>query len=107
MWVLASNGIYLVSAKSMIDDSVGDYKHFNILNGMPSIPTANAYSFLDDDSNLYVASRKGVCKFDIDKFVEENLDIKFTIHSVISDGVEIYPDVSGKYIIPAGASRII
>ncbi len=106
LWVLASNGIYLVNAKNMIDDMVKDYRHFNILNGMPSIPTANAYSFLDDESNMYVSSRNGVCKFDIDKFVDENLDIKFAIHSVISDGVEIYPDESGKYVIPAGANRI-
>ena len=106
LWVLASDGIYCVNAQSMIDDNVNEYKHYNLLNGLPSIPTGNSYSFLDENSNLYVSSRKGVCKFNIEKFVEEYVDLNFELRSVICDGKYIYPDKNGKYIIPEGANRI-
>ena len=107
LWILASDGIYCVNAQSMLDDKVEDYMHYSILNGLPSIPTGNSYSAIDENSNLYVASRKGVFKFNIDKHIEEYVDLKFDLRSVISDTTTIYPDEDGKYIIPAGANRIL
>ncbi|SCZ77460.1 Signal transduction histidine kinase [Pseudobutyrivibrio xylanivorans] len=107
IWILASNGIYCVDGSDMVDDNVVYYKHYTLLNGLPSIPTANGYSGIDaDDGEIFVSCRRGVCKFNIDKFVEDYVDIRFDIKNVISDGVEIFPDDDGVFVIPAGATRV-
>ncbi|MBR5636930.1 MAG: response regulator [Pseudobutyrivibrio sp.] len=106
LWILASNGIYCVDAETLVNDNVVNYKHYTNLNGLPSIPTANSYSTVDDNGDMFVACRRGVCKFNIDKFVEEYVDIKFDIKSIICDGTVIVPDVDGVYTIPEGAKRV-
>lgn len=106
LWILASNGIYCADATELIDDNVVNYKHYTVLNGLISNPTANGYTTVDDNGDMFVACRRGVCKFNIDRFVEENVEVKFDINSVISDGEAIIPDENGTYIIPADANRV-
>ena len=106
LWILASNGVYCVEAKTLIDDNVVAYRHYSILNGIPSIPTANAYSDIDEKGDMFVASRRGVWKFNIDRFFEEYVDVKFDINAIVCDGVEVFPDEEDKYIIPAGTKRV-
>lgn len=107
IWVLTSNGMYSVNGKDMVDDNVAYYKHYTLLNGLPSIPTANGYSGIDsEDGQIFVSCRTGVFKFNIDKFVEDYVEIKFDIKNVVSDEVEILPDNDGLFTIPAEASRV-
>ncbi len=106
IWILASDGIYCVDSMAMLDDNVTDYRHYSILNGLPSIPTANSYSAVDENGDMFVASRRGVFKFNIDRFVEESVEVKYDINYVICDGTEVLPDENGTYIIPAGTSRV-
>ncbi len=106
IWVLSSNGIYCVNGKDMVDDSIENYRLYTPANGLPCMPTANAYSVVDPVGNLYVAGTTGICKLNIDDFVDEYVKTKFDIHSFYCDGQEIFPDENGKYIIPAGTSRI-
>lgn len=106
IWILTSDGIYCVNGQDMLDDKLKYYRHYTLLNGLPSNPTPNGYSGVDaDDGDIFVACRKGVCKFNIDNFVEDHVDIKLDIKSVISDGENIYPE-DGIYIIPAGSNRV-
>ncbi len=106
IWVLASNGIYCVEGQEMLDDKVKSYKQYNLQNGLPAMPTANAYSYIDNNGDMYLASRKGVFRFNVDTFVEEEIFTIIDVNKVICDGDEVFPDTSGGYVIPAGTKRI-
>ncbi|MBP5408316.1 MAG: HD domain-containing protein [Bacilli bacterium] len=66
LWVLSSNGIYCVDRSSMINNNVV-YNLYDRECGIPSIATANSYSYIDNDGNLYVAASTGVYTFNINK----------------------------------------
>ncbi len=106
MWVLSSMGVYCVSADELLNDNVTKYRLYNYFNGLPGAPTANSYSEMDDDGNLFISERAGVCKVNVDHFFEENTNVKIGVRSVFCNDEEILPDAEGTYTIPAVPGRI-
>ena len=106
IWILSSYGVYCVKADDMLSGESFDYKLYNSKNGLPSVPTANAYSELDDNGDLYISGRTGVGKVNIEDFFEERDHVKLGVRSVYFRDEEIRPDDTGTYIIPAGSGRI-
>ncbi|MBR4706570.1 MAG: hybrid sensor histidine kinase/response regulator, partial [Pseudobutyrivibrio sp.] len=106
IWVLASNGIYCAKGQEMLDDRVKNYKQYNLQNGLPAMPTANAYSQIDNNGDMYLASRKGVFRFNIDNFVEEKIFTIIAVNKVMCDGHEVFVDKNGEYVLPAGTKRV-
>ncbi|SCX75515.1 Signal transduction histidine kinase [Pseudobutyrivibrio sp. AR14] len=105
-WILSSYGIYNVKTEYLLDDDVKDYRLYSISNGLTYTPTSNSYSFLDDDGNIYMSGRKGVCKVNINHFFEDNVELKIGLGNIICDDELIYPDEYGNYVIPANAARV-
>ncbi|MBR4169542.1 MAG: response regulator [Lachnospiraceae bacterium] len=106
IWVLASYGIYCVKAADMLSGEAFEYQLYDTANGLPSVPTGNAFSELDHNGNLYIAGRSGVSKVNINHYFSENSRIKTGIKSILCNDEEIKPGTDGTYTIPAVTGRI-
>ncbi|MCR5774059.1 MAG: response regulator, partial [Lachnospiraceae bacterium] len=105
-WIISSYGIYTVKADDMFMDTISEYRLFTSASGLTCTPTAQGYGELDEEGNLYIPGRSGVCRVDINHFKEESIQIKADISSVYSGDNEILPDPNGRYVLPATGSRI-
>ncbi|MBE5918096.1 MAG: response regulator [Pseudobutyrivibrio ruminis] len=106
VWILSSFGIYCVKAQDMLDKQNFDYKLYDYANGLTSIPTNNAFSYLDENGNLYISGRTGVCRVNISNFYNQESEIKLDLKSISYDDIEVNQDEDGIYIIPSEAGRI-
>ncbi|MCR5773686.1 MAG: response regulator [Lachnospiraceae bacterium] len=106
LWVLSSYGVYSVNAEDMLNDSITDYRLYTVDNGLTATPTANSFSALDDEGNLYISGRTGVSRVNIDHYFEKNTKVKTLIRSVFCRDEEILPDEEGTYTLPAESGRI-
>ena len=105
-WVLASNGLYVVNADDLISKSSYDYLFFNTSDGLACVPTANSFSYLNENGDLYIAGRSGVSRVNIDNFFVESHDIKFAVPFIEDDKNRYYPDENGVFTIPPTAENI-
>ena len=106
LWILSSNGMYVVSADEMIKNEEINPVHYGRDNGLSCIPTANAYSDLTDSGDLYVAGTTGVAKVNIEKPFENQSEVKLSVPCVEADGNRIFFDENGKVMIPASTSKL-
>ncbi len=106
IWVLSSYGIFIVNGEDMLEDRVEDYRLYAISNGLNSTPTANSYSALDGEGNLYIAGRSGVSRVNVNSFFEAHSKIILGVNSISFNGEEIRPNEQGTYILPAATGRI-
>ena len=106
IWILSSMGIYCLSAQDMLDNTATNYRLYTLSNGLPSAPTANSFSELDEQGNLYVAGRTGVCLINVNNFFEQESHIKIGVKSIFCNDTKILPDRAGVYTIPAVTGRI-
>ncbi len=106
LWILSSYGVYYVNADQMLSGEPFDYSLFTIANGLPSVVTANSFSGLDDEGNLYMACRSGVSRVNIKHFFEQSETIRIKVKSVVCSSGEVKPLSDGTYVIPAESGRI-
>ena len=106
MWVIASNGIYVVRVDDLLANEEIYPTYFSIFNGLSSVATANSYSELTDSGDLYVAGSTGVSKVNIERDFADVVDIKMSVPFVDADGVDIYPDENGVITIPPHTDRV-
>ena len=106
MWILASNGIYVVKVDELVDNEEINPTYFSIFNGLTSVATANSYSELTEDGDLYIAGSTGVSKVNIEREFADVVDIKMAVPYVDADGVDIYPDENGVITIPPHTKRV-
>ena len=106
MWILSSNGIYVISSDELLESKEISPVFYSRDNGIPYITTANSYSYLSNDGNLYISGNAGVAKVNIDEPGENINDIKIAIPFIEADGEMIYADDNGKIVIPANVKRI-
>ncbi len=106
IWVMAGNGIYVASQEEMLANGEIAPEYYGYEDGLPCTPTANSYSELTPDGDLYVASTSGVVKVNIEKPFENINDLKVAVPFVDVDGVRIYPDGNGAFTIPSDAQKL-
>jgi len=106
MWVLTSNGIYVVEVEDLIKNEKIRATFQGMDNGLPYITTSNSYSELTDNGDLYICGSKGVTKVNIDTTFEEVHNFKMAVPYVDVDGRKIYPDKNGVMNIPSDAQRL-
>ena len=106
IWVLSSNGIYVVSSEELLKNEDIHPVFYNRDNGLSCVPTANSYSDLTADGDLYVAGSTGVVRVNVDKPFENVNEFKIAVPYVEADGVRIFPDESGSFTIPAKVSKL-
>ena len=106
MWILSSNGIYVVAADELMANGEINPLYYGRDNGLSCIATANSYSDLTDDGDLYIAGTTGIAKVNIENSFENVSDIKITVPYVDVDGTKIYPDANGTIAIPSNAKKL-
>ena len=106
MWVLSSNGIYVTPAEDLIANGEITPVHYSIANGLSCIATANSYSELTGEGDLYIAGTTGVCEVNIEKPFENVEDMKAAVPFVEVDGRTVYPDADGAFTIPSDTQKL-
>ena len=99
MWILSSNGIYVVPTEDLLADRDLSPIHYGMANGLPCITTANSYSELTDNGNLYIPGKAGVTRVNIEEPMVYVSDLKVTIPYIEADGLRLYPDANGVFRI--------
>ena len=106
MWVMSSDGIYVVPAEELLANGEINPVHYGIENGLPCITTANSYSELTSDGDLYIAGSTGVCKVNIDVPFEDVNDLKSVVPYLEADGERIYPLTDGNFRISSDVQKL-
>ena len=106
LWILSSNGIYVISSDDMVKNEEISPVYYGRDNGLSCIATANSYSCLTDDGDLYIAGTTGVAKVNIEKPFENVSSVKLSVPCVEADGTKIFFDENGKVTIPASTKKL-
>lgn len=106
MWVLSSNGIYVVKQSDMLKNGEIDYTLYDISCGLPSVATVNSYSELDEDGRLYVACVSGVSMIDINEHKTESSSIRLAVPFVTADDEYIFVSDGDTVHIPSSCKRL-
>ena len=106
LWVLASGGIYTVPVKQMLANGEIDAVHYNYHSGLPYTATANSYSELTGDGDLFIAGNEGIIHVNIENHYESNETVRLVLPYIDCDGKRIYPDEGRSFSLPAGAKKI-
>ncbi len=106
MWILSSNGVYVTTAENMLKNGDIEYVHYDRENGLTRIATANAYSELTEDGNLYIACTTGVIEVNIDLSFDSVDELKVSIPFIDADGTRIYPDDNGNFNISKDVNKV-
>lgn len=106
MWVLSSNGIYVLPADDLLANDEMNPVHYGIANGLPCITTSNSYSALTEDGDLFIAGNSGVAKVNIDTPLENINDLKQAVPYLEADGTMFYPDGEGNFTLPSTVKKL-
>ncbi len=106
MWVLSSNGIYVAPVEDLINDDNLNPVYYSKANGLPCIATANSYSELTSDGDLYIAGSTGVAKVNIEEQFENVTDLEVAVPYLEVDGERVYPDKDGNFTISSKTRKL-
>ena len=106
VWVLSSTGIFVDTAEHLLADRAINPVFFGIHSGLAYMDTANSYSDLTRDGDLYIAGSSGVIKVNIEKSFSNIIDLKISMPYLTADGERIYPDRKGTFAVPSGVKKL-
>ena len=107
LWVLSSNGIYVVDREAMLQNGEIQYTLYDFSSGLPCVATANSFSQLDPDGNLYIAGSTGVCSVNINDDVTHYGQVRLSVPYLTVDDATVAVPESGEVTIPASAKRVV
>lgn len=106
IWVLSSNGIYVVSGEQMMQDEEPEYLFYDMSSGLPCVATANSWSYLSEDGDLYISGSRGVSCINIYEQQTGDETIKLSIPFVEVDG-QMFTLQDGETVrIPSDCRRL-
>ena len=106
VWVLSSNGIYVVGRKALLSGKDTDYILYDTNSGLPCAATANSYSYTDSDGTLYIAASTGVSSVNINDLSTDNRDMRLSVPYLTADDVKI-PVKNGEVTIPSSCKKLV
>ncbi len=106
IWVLSSNGVYVVSADEMIANGHIDSTYYGHSAGLPYVATSNSFSELTDEGDLYIAGVNGTVKVNIEKPFKNYSEFKVALPYIDADSKRYYPDETGEFILPGNAHKL-
>ena len=107
IWVLSSNGIYVVRRNDLLaDDPDMTYSVLDQRSGLSSMPTANSYSYLSDSGVLYIAGNRGVSIIDIDEKSNDETGLRMSVPYLLADSEYVWPGDDGVFHINARCKRL-
>lgn len=102
LWVFQNNGILAVNKEQLIHDIPAETIIYSANHGLTGSLNANTWNYLDNNEDLYVVTRNGVCVF---YFTEiKNSEPKGIINNVTVDDV-VYDNPS-EITIGSDANRV-
>lgn len=102
LWILQNNGILAVNKEQLIHDIPAETITYSFHHGLTGSLNANTWNYLENNEDLYLVTRNGVCVF---YFTEiKNSEPKGVINNVTVDNV-VY-DNPNKINISSDASRV-
>ena len=107
IWILSSNGIHVVDVEELLANGEINPVFFNRDSGLPCVTTANSYSYVDKNGNLYLSGTTGVAKVNIEEPFGNVGEIKAAVPYVDADGVRLYPDENGRFHIEGSVNKVI
>ena len=105
-WIMSSNGIYVASIEDLKTDNDIEPFFYGMDNGLPCITSANSYSELTEEGDLYIAGSNGVAKVNINKDYEQLGELKIAVPYAEGDDKLIYPDDTGEFLIPSDVKKL-
>ena len=106
LWVLCSNGIYVAKIEELLKNEKIEAFHYTMSNGLPCIATANSYSELSENGDLYIAGTTGIAKVNIEEPFENVSNLKAAVPYVEIDGEIVYPDETGRFMLPHDFTKL-
>ncbi|MBQ1311995.1 MAG: SpoIIE family protein phosphatase, partial [Blautia sp.] len=107
-WVINSDGVYILPAEELLMNEEGMKPlRYNVNNGLPCTATANSYSELTQEGDLYLSGSTGVAKVNIEEIDDSLSDLKVAVPYIYLDGRRMYPDENGNYTIPSQTRRLM
>ncbi len=106
IWVLSSNGVYVVKRESMLSGGKIDYTHYDTKCGLPCASTANSYSCLAPDGTLYLSAASGVSSVNICNDAEDNREVRLCVPFLTADDVYLPVPENGEVHISANCKRL-
>lgn len=106
IWILSSNGIYAVNRENMIADENLEYSLYDISCGLPCVATANSYSCVSEDGDLYIAGVTGVSSININEDENESGGIKLSVPYIEVDDERMIVKDGEPVTIPADCKRL-
>ena len=107
MWILSSNGIYVLPVDELIANGEMDPVHYGLANGLPCTSTSNSFSQVTDKGILYLSGNKGVAEINIEAPLEKIGDMKQAVPYMDADGVRIYPDENGVFNLSSNVKKLV
>ncbi len=86
IWILSSSGIYVVSGEQMLQDEELEYLFYDMSCGLPCVATANSWSYLSEEGDLYISGSRGVSCINIYEKQTGEEAIKLSLPFVEADG---------------------
>ena len=105
-WVLSSNGIYIVKRSDLLNDDVSEYTLFDRDYGLPGITTANSYSYITEEGELFVSASTGVFSVNINGETGGGSDIRLSIPFVSIDDKYLWIDSDAVVRVPTDCKRL-
>ncbi len=106
MWILSSNGIYVLPTEDLLADRAEAPVHYGLGNGMPCTATSNSYSALTEDGDLYIAGSRSVVKVNVDSPMEIVSDLKVSVPFLEADGERVYPEADGSFKLSPSVHKV-
>ena len=106
MWILSSNGIYVTPAEELIKNGDISPLFYGRDNGLPCIASANSYSELTEEGDLYIAGTTGVAKVNIEEQFGHISELRAAVPYIEADGTTLLPDSSGSFTVPSDVKKV-
>ncbi len=106
LWVLSSNGIYVVKKQEMIDNKEIDFTLYDTKCGLPCAATANSYSDLLENGELYISGSSGVSMVNIDQDMTSGSDVLLDISYMMVDDTYVECAPNSFVRLPSTCKRL-
>lgn len=106
VWILSSNGIYVVNGEQLLADSEPEYFLYDIKSGLPSVPTANSRSCLCPDGTLYISGVLGVSEININEAKNQEEKVQLIVPFIEMDGRTVHLNEGEPVSIPSDCRRL-
>lgn len=87
LFVTSSAGIYAVNKKALLSGEALDYELLNYHHGLRSSFTANAWNYVDEKNNWYIAGNTGVTRMNLDDYQSTVRSYRMLLNNIVVDGV--------------------